>query len=71
LTDIIRGYGGRLLSILTSYDRVPKGYRTLYVRAFGLDRKKLPELKSKLTEGAKLLYMIDHRENRREIYSEE
>ena len=71
LTDIIRGFDGRLRSILTSYDRVPLGYRTLYVRAFGLDRKRLPELKGKLTEKAKLLYMIDHRENKREIYSEQ
>jgi acetoin utilization protein AcuB len=68
LTDIIRGYGGRLRSILTSYDRAPDGYRALYVRVFALDRKKLPELKSKLAAHATLLYMIDHRENKREIY---
>ena len=67
LTDIIREYGGRLLSILTSYDRAPKGYRNLYLRAFAIDRQSLWELKQKLANRAKLLYMIDHRENIRSI----
>jgi acetoin utilization protein AcuB len=68
LTDIIRDYGGRLMSILTSYDRAPEGYRNLYARAFAIDRQKLQEIKAKLAQRARLLYMIDHRENRREIY---
>ncbi len=67
LTDIIRQYGGRLLSILTSYDRVPQGYRNLYLRTFAIKRQQLPELKEKLSARAKFLYMIDHRENKREI----
>jgi len=68
LTDIIREHGGRLLSILSSYDRAPEGYRNLYVRTFALNRKNLPELKERLAGHAKLFYMIDHRENKREIY---
>jgi acetoin utilization protein AcuB len=67
LTDIIREYGGRLLSILTSYDRAPKGYRNLYLRVFAINRQNLWELKQKLANRAKLLYMIDHRENIRSI----
>lgn len=68
LTDIIREFGGRLRSILTSYDRAPEGYRNLFVRAFAIKRERLNELKNKLAERAKLLYVIDHRENKREIY---
>jgi acetoin utilization protein AcuB len=68
LTDIIRDNDGRLLSILSSYDRAPAKHRYLYVRAFGLDRKILSELKEKLSIEGKILYMIDHRENKREIY---
>lgn len=68
LTDIIREFGGRLLSILTSYDRAPAGKRNLYVRTFALDRQQLPDLKKRLTRHAKLIYMVDHRENVREIY---
>lgn len=67
LTDIIREYGGRLLSILTSYDGVPQGYRKLYLRVFAINRQQLGELKQKLVNRAKLLYMIDHRENIRSI----
>ncbi len=67
LTDIIREYGGRLISLLTSYDRVPKGYRNLYLRVFAIKRQNLRELKQKLANRAKLLYMIDHRENIRSI----
>jgi acetoin utilization protein AcuB len=68
LTDIIREFGGRLRSILTSYDRAPEGYRNLFVRAFAIKRERLDELKNKLAERATLLYLIDHRENKREIY---
>lgn len=68
LTDIIRDHGGRLTSILTSYDRVPEGYRNVYIRTFAINRKKLSELKEKLAQHGRPLYMIDHRENRREIY---
>jgi acetoin utilization protein AcuB len=68
LTDIIRDYGGRLLSILTSYDRAPKGYRNLYLRAFAINRQDLPELKEALKRRAKLIYVIDHRENVRAIF---
>ncbi|MBW2085285.1 MAG: CBS domain-containing protein, partial [Deltaproteobacteria bacterium] len=43
IADIIRSFGGRLGSILSSYENVPEGYRKVYIRAFGLDREKLPE----------------------------
>lgn len=68
LTDIIREHGGRLLSILTSYDRAPKNQRHLYLRAFAINRQELPELKARLANRAKLIYMIDHRENIREVF---
>jgi acetoin utilization protein AcuB len=68
VTDVIRGYGGRLASILSSYDRVPEGYRKVYVRAYNIDRSRLEELIHTLRSQADMLYMIDHRENRREIY---
>lgn len=69
VTDILRRYGGRLASILSSYDRVPEGYRNAYVRIYQLDRSRLEELKKELREKAKVLYMVDHKEDRREIYT--
>ena len=68
VADIIRNYGGRMASILSSYERTPKGYRNVYIRMYGIDRQKLSNLKNDLEQKATLLYMVDHRENKREIY---
>jgi acetoin utilization protein AcuB len=35
---------------------------------YGLERTKLKTLKDKIREKASLLYMVDHRENTREVY---
>jgi acetoin utilization protein AcuB len=69
VADIIREFGGRMVSILTSYDNVPDGYRKVYIRMRSIERSRLQRLKEKLQEKAVLLYMVDHRENNREIYS--
>jgi acetoin utilization protein AcuB len=69
VADIIREFGGRMVSILTSYEGVPDGYRKVYIRMRSIERSKLLKLKEALREKAALLYMVDHRENDREIYS--
>jgi len=68
VSDIIRGYGGRMVSILTSYDRAKEGHRKVYIRMYGVDRPLFEQLKVELKEKADLLYMVDLRENKREIY---
>ncbi|MCF8127902.1 MAG: CBS and ACT domain-containing protein [Deltaproteobacteria bacterium] len=68
VSDIIRGYGGRMVSILTSYDRAKEGHRKVYIRMYGVDRPLFEQLKGELKEKADLLYMVDLRENKREIY---
>ena len=68
LADIIRKYGGRMVSILTSYDGVPEGYRRVYIRMHSIARDKLQTLKEELSRIAALLYIVDHRENKREIF---
>lgn len=68
LTDVIRKYGGRMVSILSSYENVSEGYRKVYIRDYGIERKKLKQLKNELKDKATLLYMVDHRENKREVY---
>jgi acetoin utilization protein AcuB len=69
VADIIRGFGGRMVSILTTYENVETGFRKVYIRMQGIDRSKLEPLKRSLREKVDLLYMVDHRENRREIYA--
>jgi acetoin utilization protein AcuB len=70
VADIIREFGGRMVSILTAYDGVPDGYRRVYIRMRNIERSSLQKLKDRLGAKASLLYMIDHQENNREIYSE-
>lgn len=70
IADVIRNYDGRMVSILTSYDEAPAGYRKLYLRAYQMDREKLSSLKKELKEKATMLYMVDHRKNERKVYSE-
>ena len=68
VTDIIREYNGRLASILTSTSRAPEGYRYLYIRVYNLDRSKVQALLDDLKDQTTLLYMVDHRENKREEF---
>lgn len=69
VADTIREYGGRMASILTSYDLAPKGFRRLYIRMYGIDRFRLNSLKESLRKKGILLYMVDRRETTRETYS--
>jgi len=68
VTVIIREYGGRMASILTSYDLSYKGFRRVYIRMYGIDRFKLNNLKEALRKKATLLYMVDRREINRETF---
>jgi acetoin utilization protein AcuB len=68
VADIIRKYGGRMVSILSSYEDVPEGYRKVYIRMRSIERSKLQRLKEELSRTAALIYMVDHRENIREIF---
>ena len=68
ITDVIREYGGRMASILTSYDMAPEGFRQVYIRMYGIDRFKINRLKEVLKEKARLLYMVDRREVHRETF---
>jgi acetoin utilization protein AcuB len=68
VTDVIRKYGGRMASILSAYEGAPEGYRKVYIRMYNVDRARLMQIKQELAGTAPMLYMVDHRENRREIY---
>lgn len=68
VADVIRSYGGRLASILTSYEMVKQGYRNVYIRAYGIDRSRFKNLIDDLKNKADLLYYVDHAENKREVF---
>jgi acetoin utilization protein AcuB len=70
VTDVIRAFNGRLVSILSSYGRAPSGFRHVYVRAIKVDRERIPDLLKALQAMATLLYFVDHEAEIREIYTE-
>jgi acetoin utilization protein AcuB len=59
VADIIREYGGRMVSILTSYENVREGFRKVYIRAKQIDRSRLNELRARLEGNFRLLYVKD------------
>jgi acetoin utilization protein AcuB len=59
-----------MVSILSSYDEVPEGYRKVYIRMRSIERSEFQNLIHELESTAGLLYMVDHTENNREIFSE-
>jgi acetoin utilization protein AcuB len=68
LTDIIRTAGGRIASIMSSYDRVREGWRNVFIRVYDINRDILPQLMKDLQNQATMLYMVDHKENKRQIF---
>ena len=70
ITDVVKAFGGRLVSLLTSYERAPSGYRHVYIRACRVDRTILDRMLEELRQKAQILYMVDHRGNRRVEYVE-
>jgi acetoin utilization protein AcuB len=69
VTDIIGQFHCRLISILTTYEKAPTGYRYVHIRTFNIAREKLPLLKEELGRKAKILYMVDLRAKTRETYA--
>jgi acetoin utilization protein AcuB len=68
VVSVIRASGGRLRSILASYENVPEGYRNVYIRVFRTDNLNFEALKNALKEKFIMLYMVDNDNNVREIY---
>jgi acetoin utilization protein AcuB len=68
VADVIRAYGGRMASILSSYEKAPEGHRYVYIRMYDVNQEKMPQLKEELKKKAKVLYIVDSRDNKREIF---
>ena len=56
VADVIRTYGGKMCSILSSYDTAPEGHRNVSIRALGISDKDLPTLLSELKQKFHYLY---------------
>lgn len=58
------------MSILTSYHNCEEGLRRVYFRVYNLDRERIICLLEAMRRDAEVLYFVDHRENRRVVFSE-
>ncbi|MCG6911352.1 MAG: CBS and ACT domain-containing protein [Deltaproteobacteria bacterium] len=70
LADLIRGYGGQMVSILSSYDQASENRRKVYIRMRHIERSRMGSLRKELVENFDVRYIIDHTQNQREIFSE-
>ncbi len=68
VTDILQDYGGRIASVLSTRERVGKGYVNVYIRAYGFDPVGRKRVKEVIKNKVPPLYVLDHEEKIREIY---
>jgi acetoin utilization protein AcuB len=66
--ELIHAYGGRTASIMSSGENAPPDYLNIYFRVYQIARAKLPALIKEIEKKGALLYVVDHRENKRTIY---
>ncbi|MGD2272622.1 MAG: CBS and ACT domain-containing protein [Desulfobacterales bacterium] len=67
VADVIRAYGGRMVSILSSYEGAPRGYRKVYIRMYGIDPPKLNELEKELRQKANVMYVVNNTGGKRAL----
>jgi acetoin utilization protein AcuB len=68
IVNVVREFGGRMASILSTYERAPAGYRNVYLRFYDVSRDRIDDMLKILKGKAKLRYIVDHRENRRTLF---
>jgi acetoin utilization protein AcuB len=68
IVNVVREFDGRMVSILTTYERAPEGFRNVYLRFTNVSRDRLHDMLEILRSKATLLYMVDHREKQRIIF---
>jgi acetoin utilization protein AcuB len=68
LADVIRNHEGRIASILSTDEYAPEGKRIVYFRIYDVDRSIMPDLIRELREKGTLIYLVDHRDNKRQIF---
>ena len=68
LADVIRNHEGRIASILSTDEYAPEGKRIVYFRIYDIDRSIMPDLIRELREKGTLIYLVDHRDNKRQIF---
>ena len=68
IDELLRNHGGRVVSILTSDDNLPAGYRKVFLRMKGIDRVRLDAITEELQTKGELIYIVDHHDNVRMVF---
>jgi acetoin utilization protein AcuB len=68
IVNVVRQFGGRMASILSTYERAPDGYRNVYLRIYDISRDRIDDMLQILKNKANIRYLVDHRENRRTLF---
>ncbi len=68
ITDMIRNSGGRLCSILTSYDDMEEGFRKVFFHTFDMEPDNFATLVEKFSGAGELLYAADLSRGVRKIF---
>ena len=71
ITDTIRDYGARVLSIFSTPQRARRGHRRVYIRIYDVDRPSRQRIKDVLKEKTSVLYVVDHIEKTRESFKKQ
>jgi len=56
IDELLRHHGGRVMSILTSVDNLPEGYRKVFMRMSDIDSVRLYAITEELQAKAELIY---------------
>jgi len=67
IIDMIQDSGGRLCSIMTSYDDIEKGFRKVFFHTFDIDPEKFNRLVERFHCAGELNYLADLSRNYRKI----
>ncbi len=69
LVDVVRNAGGRLASLIVTDSKSNQGMRKVYIHTYGLAPARLAGLAEELKQRGTLVYLVDHINNERRIFS--
>ena len=70
IVHVMREYGCRFASLLTTYHKVPTGLRDVYIRVYDIENDVAVKLIDKLNEIAQVHYVVDTVSKRRRIITD-
>jgi acetoin utilization protein AcuB len=69
IINAIRNSNGRITSIMSSNQGAPDNFRHITVMTYNLAMESVQRIRSELGDRAKILYVVDRRMNKRELYA--